>query len=43
MYAASNGEEELVKVLLDKGADTLIQDRQGNDALSAAKESKKTR
>ncbi|WP_443946609.1 ankyrin repeat domain-containing protein [Pedobacter sp. AW1-32] len=40
MYAASNGLEDIVRLLLEKGADAMIKDNQGNDALSAAKESK---
>jgi ankyrin repeat protein len=40
MYAASDGKEDIVKLLLDSGADVFAKDEQGNDVLSAAKESK---
>jgi ankyrin repeat protein len=40
MYAASKGNREIVKLLLENDADVNATDGQGNTVLSAAKESK---
>ncbi len=40
MYAASIGNIKLVQLLIDNGADVQHKDKQGNDAMSAAKEGK---
>jgi ankyrin repeat protein len=40
MYAASNGNVPIIKLLLDNEADIKHKDKQGNDAISRAKQSK---